>query len=305
MQTLDSPAVRGALARVTHLYTDLDGTLLAPGGRLLATHHGSPSVRLAKALVRLKKAGIEIVMVTGRDAVSCTEIMRLAGFERFIAEMGCVEQQGYGAGVEKRYRLGKWTAEHFDQDYDHAADITPFEMIERSGTLKALLECFAGRLEVHDLKGSRREVTFLMRGSVDTAPKGEVERLLANQELPLQLLDNGIIYPKNHGLLEVEEVHVYHLMPRGTGKGEAVAADMAKHGLTPEQTLAIGDAEGDVSMGKHTGSFVLMNNGKKNSPAAYAEATVADPAQLFTTSLPTADGWAELAYALLNARELA
>ncbi|MDR1088276.1 MAG: HAD hydrolase family protein [Coriobacteriales bacterium] len=302
MQHLDSPAAEAALAQITHVYTDLDGTLLAPGGRMLANHRGAPSTSLAKALVRLKQAHIKIIIVTGRDAVSSTEILRLANLEQFIAEMGCVVQYGYGAGAEKSFNLGEWTAAHFDQDYDHTADRTPHELIARSGVVKMLLDCFRGRLEVHELMGSHREVTFLMRGNIDTRPGGEADRMLAQCELPLQLLDNGIIHPKNHGLLEVEDIHVYHLMPRGTGKGRAVAADMAAKGLASKHALAIGDAEGDVSMGEYTGSFVLVDNHKKPGPGAYAQATVRDPATLFTTTQPTIDGWVEFAHALLKAK---
>ncbi|MDR1359316.1 MAG: HAD-IIB family hydrolase [Coriobacteriales bacterium] len=302
MQTLDSPAAEAALAQISHVYTDLDGTLLAPGGRMLANHQGRPSTSLAKALVRLKQAHIKVIIVTGRDAVSSTEVMRLANLEQFIAEMGCVVQYGYGAGAQKRFDLGEWTAEHFDQDYDHTADRTPHELIAKHGVIQTLLTCFRGRLEIHELRGSQREVTFLMRGNIDTRPGGEADSMLAQCELPLQLLDNGIIHPKNHGLLDVEDIHVYHLMPRGTGKGKAVAADMAAKGLVPQHAVAIGDAEGDVSMGMYTGSFVLVDNHKKPGPLPYAEAHVADPATLFTTTLPTVDGWVEFAHALLKAK---
>lgn len=302
MQTLDSPAAHAALAQITHIYTDLDGTLLAPGGRLLANHRGAPSLRLADALVRLKRAGLEIIIATGRDAASCTEIMRLTNLDQFIGEMGCITQFGYGATAKKHYNLGEWSAEQYNQDYDHGADITPRNMMIKSGAVDALLNTFKGKLETHTLKGNHREVTFLLRGDVDTSPGGEVERLLAQYELPLQLSDNGVIHPKNHGLLEVDQVHVYHLMPRGAGKGVAVAADMASKGLVPEQCLAIGDAEGDVDMGRFTSCFVLVDNKKKPGPQHFAAATVANPAALFTTTAPSPDGWVEFAHALLAAQ---
>jgi len=169
--------------------------------------------------------------------------------------------------------------------------------------VELLLRHFEGRLEEHRLIGSKREVSFLMRGDVDTSPGGEVERLLSEFELPLQLMDNGIIHPKNHGLLDVEDVHIYHLMPRGTGKGEAVALDMKAKGLAPEQCLAIGDAMGDIDMGAATGSFVLVDNHKDRALEAYAKDTVANLAGLFATTHPTADGWVEFAHALLAAKD--
>lgn len=302
MLRLNTPAAQEALAEVTHIYTDLDGTMLAPGGRLLTNHKGKPSLELAKALVKLKQAGIEVIIVTGRDAISSTEIMRVTDLTQFFAEMGCIVQQGYGQTAEKRYLLGEWSTDHFDQDYDHGADISPREMIEKSGIVTHLLEKYKDKLEVHNLIGSHREVTVLLRGSVDTSPGGEIETLFSGFELPLQLLDNGVIHPKDHGLLSVDEVHIYHLTPKGTGKGAAVAWDMELKGLSPEQTVAIGDAEGDASMGAYTGSFVLVDNHKKSSPVAYTQSVVADPHALFTTSLPSADGWVEFAHAILSAQ---
>lgn len=302
MKRLNSAEAAQALAPITHVYTDLDGTLLAPGGTLLTTHHGKPSGALAKALVRLKREGIELITVTGRDAASCTEIMRLTNFNQFIGEMGCVVQYGYGAQAQKKFLLGEWTTEHFDQDYDQARDITPHAMILKSGAVDTLLARFKGKLEVHELKGSAREVTFVMRGSVDTSPGGEVEQVLRQIELPLQLLDNGVIHPKEHGLLDVDEVHVYHLMPRGAGKGKAIALDMAAKGLTPQQTISLGDAEGDIAMGLATGSFVFVDNHKQSGPEAYAQTVLTNPDRLFKTSLPTADGWVEFAHALMSAK---
>ncbi len=301
LQKLNSPAAQETLAQITHVYTDLDGTLLAPGGRLLTGHNGKPSTLLAKVLVKMKQAGINVIIVTGRDAASATEIMRLLNLEQFIAEMGCITQFSYGAYAEKQYNLGDWTAEHFNEATAETTGSTPHDLIAQSGALEDLLSHFSGRLEVHALKGSSREVTYMLRGDVDTSPGGMVERLLAQHEPPLQLLDNGIIHPRDHGLLHVRDVHVYHLMPRGTGKGNAVAIDMATKGLSAAETVAIGDAEGDADMGRYTGSFVLMSNHKKAAPTTYVEATVANPDALFTTTLPTADGWTEFAHALLKA----
>lgn len=302
MQHLDSAAAQAVLANITHLYTDLDGTLLAPGGKLLATHQGNPSTQLAEALVQLKQVGVETIIVTGRDAVSSTEIMRLANLERFIAEMGCISQSGYGDRAQKSFILGDWEEQYANQDYNHVADITPYEMIERSGIFDMLFSHFKGKLEKHLFKGSPREVTYPLRGNVDVTPGGELDQMLSEFYLPLQLLDNGIIHPKKHGLLSVDEIHVYHLMPRGTSKGVAVAADMTAHNLSPKNTLALGDAQGDLSMGTATGSFVLFNNRHDASLDACAEAVVTHPKHLFKTTRPTIDGWVEFAHALLAAK---
>ena len=297
MYSLDSPAAKAAFTGITHIYTDLDGTMLAPGGRLLTNHEGEPSLELAEALVLLKKAGLEIILVTGRDVAQCTEIMRLTNLDQFIAEMGCIVQFGYGATAQKSYILGEWGTERIGQ----SEGLTPYEMIEQSGILEILTSTYQGKIEKHPLPG-HREVTYLLRGHVDASSGGEVDRLLAGFDLPLQLMDNGIIHFKNHTLTDIDELHVYHLMPRNTGKGQAVAADMVAKGLVPAQALAIGDAPGDIPMGASTGSFVLVSNKKDSALEELALATVANPEALFIAAHPTADGWVEFAHALLAAK---
>jgi hypothetical protein len=100
----------------------------------------------------------------------------------------------------------------------------------------------------------------------------EATKVLAREPLPLQLSDNGIIHPQQHTLTGCPEIHVYHLMPRGTSKGRAVAADMARRRLRCEQAVAVGDAAGDVGMGAHAGCFVLVGNAAKTAVLASAAA---------------------------------
>lgn len=302
MELLDSSKAQACLAHITHIYTDVDGTLLAPGGRLLTNQEGKPSFALARALVNLKEAGIEVIIVTGRDSVSCTEIIRLANFNQFIAEMGCVVQHGYGAHAQKNYNLGDWVKAHYNHDITRGAELTPYEVIIKSGALEMLLQHFRGKLEVHALRDSYRDVTLILRGSVDTSPGGTVEKLLSQLELPLQLIDNGIIYPQSHGLVGVEDVHIYHLMPRGTGKGFAVKKDMDIKQLEPKQVVSLGDAASDLEMGLYTGSFVLVDNKKNSAVQRFTPNLLSDIEHLYVTTLPNIGGWLEFAEALIRAK---
>jgi hydroxymethylpyrimidine pyrophosphatase-like HAD family hydrolase len=269
--------------------------MLAPGGRVLTTNDGTPSVEVPRALVELKLAGIEIILVTGRNRQQGTEILRLLNLEHFIGELGCVVQNGYGSLATVEYDLGSWTG----GQYSRSMGITPYELIARSGVIEQLSKEFAGRLEPHNPYGDPREVTQMMRGCIDAA---EAASVLASAALPLQLYDNGIIHPKVHTLCDCSEIHIYHLMPPNTGKGFAVAADMARRGLKREQTVSIGDAIGDTEMGEHTGSFVLTRNSAKSH---LEEAAVLSNSRIklgFVTKGATADGWVEFATALLAAK---
>ena len=64
----------------------------------------------------------------------------------------------------------------------------------------------------------------------------------------------------------MDEVHVYHLIPAAAGKGRAVATHMRRRGLSPEETIAIGDSRGDLEVADVTGRFFLVANGLEHDP---------------------------------------
>ena len=291
-----APEAAQTLKGVTHVYTDLDGTLFAPGGRLLAAHDGSPSVATAQALVALKDAGIEVIIVTGRSLAQGTEIMRILHLNTFIGELGCMIQEGYGATARVSYALGDWEHTVLADGLapgELPPNTSPAELIQASGIIERLIGVFPGKLEPHNPYQDTRKVTLMLRGNIDCK---QAERILEGGTLPLQLLDNGIIHPQEHTLVDCSEVHIYHIMPKGAGKGFAVGADMSRRGLSREQTVAVGDAIGDMTMGEYTGSFVLVNNGDMGKIIENYRG-----GKLFTTQGLTADGWAEFARALLAA----
>ncbi|MBA2529358.1 MAG: HAD hydrolase family protein, partial [Euzebyales bacterium] len=68
-----------ALPPARVVYTDLDGTLLGPGGSLLTGPDGRPSARAATALVRAAEAGLTVVPVSGRRRQQLVNDARLLG----------------------------------------------------------------------------------------------------------------------------------------------------------------------------------------------------------------------------------
>jgi hydroxymethylpyrimidine pyrophosphatase-like HAD family hydrolase len=301
------------LADVTHVYTDLDGTLFAPGGKLLTNHAHEPSTATAEALIALKRAGIEVIIVTGRNGTQGNELLRILDLETFIGELGCLVMEGFGAHSRVSYELGDWAHTvladglapgELPTELTHgelSSELTPFRLIKKSGVIDRLLAAFPGRFEAHFPYPNERMVTHAFRGFVD---RKRVTELLAREHLPLQLVDNGIIHPQVHTLINCPEIHIYHLMPQGVSKASAVANDMARRGLCSAQTLAIGDARADVEMGDHTGSLVVMGNALQSNAVqdALAARAAHGKISLYTEGL-TADGWVEFAHALLVARE--
>jgi hydroxymethylpyrimidine pyrophosphatase-like HAD family hydrolase len=303
---LNSAQAQKLLAPVTHIYTDLDGTLFAPGGRLLCNNAGEPSTALAEALVCLQKLGIQITIVTGRNREQCVEIMRILNIQDCFGEMGTVIMRKTGPGSAVSYNLGAWDELVNERNPRYATndyrDQTPYEVVKGSGVVKQLLVAFAGRLEPHNPYSDRHEVTQSLRGNVDVV---EANRLLAGEALPLELLDNGIIHPKTTGLdSSITEVHAYHLLPKGASKAQAVAADIAERQLSREQTIAIGDAVGDIEMGNATGALVVVRNALKADTARKAiDTRSANGLPTLITDSYTADGWVEFANALIAAKQ--
>ena len=221
------------------VYTDLDGTLLGAGGALLADADGAPSASAAMALVEAREAGITVVPVTGRNHRGLAGDCRLLGLADWIAEAGTVVMRG----GELTYRWG-------EAPTDEGA--TPRETLRRCGALDALLERFAGRLEVFTRFDEGRVGEFLLRGRIDT---DEANTLLTELGAGwAHVVDNG----STHG---GRGTHAYHLLPRGTGKALAVRDDLAARELQPSQSMAVGDSIEDATMSTEVGTYVQVANG--------------------------------------------
>jgi len=54
---------------------------------------------------------------------------------------------------------------------------------------------------------------------------------------------------------------VYHLMPRGISKGAAIAWDLDRRGLSPDDAVAIGDSVSDLDMAPAVGRLWITANG--------------------------------------------
>ena len=244
------------------VYTDLDGTLLGPGGSLFADPGGGITGRPAEAVAALHRAGVALVPVSGRAEVRVKEAARLLGADGYIAELGGLRARG----------------EHVVRDHGaYRGPGTPYQAMLRSGAAGFLLETFAGALEPHaPWAHDGREISMLLRGHVAL---DEVHRRLEDAGYGwIRLHDNGILRRSFPGL-EVDEVHVYNLLPLGVSKGTAVAADLADRGVPPGDAAAIGDSASDLALAPHVAVvFLVGGSGLQDVPpnvvvtkAAYGE----------------------------------
>src|SRR3954447_19663968 len=71
------------------VYTDLDGTLLGQGASLFRDAEGGFSLAQSRGLEACYRAGVEVVIMSGRREPQVHEAARLMGQTSYIYEAGC------------------------------------------------------------------------------------------------------------------------------------------------------------------------------------------------------------------------
>jgi hydroxymethylpyrimidine pyrophosphatase-like HAD family hydrolase len=233
------------------VYLDLDATLLGRHGSLFHDGEGTTSLLGARAVEACLRAGVEIVLTSGRRKETVAIPARLLGQDSYIFEVGsCLVLDG-----EEHWLTG---------DLQPGARGTVFEQVEASGAPALLLERYAGRLEYHDPWHRGREVSHLFRGHVDAF---EADALLAEHgHGRLRLVDNGAMQSGRTNLGGIEQVRIYHLIPEGVSKARAVAAHMRARGLQPEDCIAVGDSREDLAVASEVGTCWLVANAIERDP---------------------------------------
>lgn len=229
------------------LYVDLDGTLLGPGGVLLRGVDGRYSGLSVRAVEACWRAGVEVVLYSGRRQSSVFEAARLLGCSSYVFELGC------GLVVDGEL---EWLTDGMVPAPERG---TIYEQISATGAPSLLLERFAGRLEYHTPWSRGREVSHLFRGDVDLQ---EAASLL--EDAGMRLVDNGVVH--EHTMPGLPIVHAYHLVPAGTSKARAVARHMQARGYSASECIAVGDSREDMEARTAVGTFWLVANALERDP---------------------------------------
>jgi hydroxymethylpyrimidine pyrophosphatase-like HAD family hydrolase len=240
------------------LYVDLDGTLLGPGGSLLRGASGEFSLDGVRALQACERAGVEVVLYSGRRQASVLEDARLIGQNSYIFEIGC------GLVVDGEL---EWLTDGLVPSPD-AGSI--YDQIDASGAPSLLLQRFAGRLEYHTPWSVGRDVSHLFRGLVDLeAAQAE----LAEGGLEwLRLVDNGVVVEHAEQMPGLPLVRAYHLIPSAASKARAVARHMQARGYAPGDCIAVGDSREDMDAASVVGTFWLVANALERDASLEDEA---------------------------------
>ena len=231
------------------VYTDLDGTLLGHHGSLFRDSEGEFSMLPARALEACHRAGVEVVIKSGRREAQVLEDARLIGSTAYIYEVGC----GIVIDGEKTLLVG-------DASADESKTLA--ETIVDSGVADLLFDHFDGRIEWHRPWHKERQLSLLFRGKIDVE---EANRLLAESgHGELRVIDNGAIFRSMEGI--EGPAHAYHLLPEAASKAAAVGFHMRARGYEPEECIAIGDSVEDLAVAQVVGRFFVPANGPERDP---------------------------------------
>ncbi len=221
------------------VYTDLDGTLLGAGASLFRDGAGEFTLLPARALEACHRAGVEVVLKSGRRKAQVMEDARLIGQRSYIYEVG----SGLVIDGEEQLLCGQFAPRDGQ---------TPHELIAATGA-PALLE---RELDVgpHEPWHVDRFVSHLYRGTADVARANEL--LASAGHAGLKLIDNGEA---------AEGGHTYHLIPAEASKAAAVERHMRARGFAPGECIAVGDSEEDLGVAQVVGRFFMVANGPEVS----------------------------------------
>jgi len=228
------------------VYTDLDGTLLGKGASLFRTAEGEFTLLAARALEACHRAGVEVVIKSGRRRAQVMEDARLIGQSSYIFEVGAaVVVDG-----ETTWLTGDLQPRNGESVHDRIA---------ATGAPELLLDLYEGRLEYHAPFHVGREVSHVFRGLVDAGEANELLR--AEGHADLRLVDNGEIEPATH---------TFHLIPAGVSKARAVAAHMRGRGYAREECIGVGDSREDLDVAEVVGRLFLVANAVAGDTSAFA-----------------------------------
>lgn len=248
------------------LYLDLDSTLLGRDASMLHDGAGNVTIDGVRAIQACLRAGVEVVLMSGRRRAQVMEDARLLGQSAYIYEAGaCVVLEG-----EEHWLTGELVP----------GELTVAEQIERSGAPALLLERYQGLLEYHEPWHLQREVSHLFRGLVDA---DQVDLLLAKHgHQNLRLVDNGVVGRRSEALAALPHVRGYHLVPAGASKAAAVAFHRRARGYEQAHTFAVGDSREDLACANEVDTFWLVANALERDPSisealrSYANARACD-----------------------------
>ena len=244
---IDSLAELPALAacggkRIRAAFFDVDGALITVGG-----HRMPPSV--APALQALQRSGVQVFLCTGRHALEIEEENMLPG----ITVDGAVYMNG---------QLCELQGQIVRETPIPAGDLSALkQFLQKKNCSCIFLE--KDRMYANCVN-SRMEVEQAKIGTAVPAVRdiSDLENRRIYQVIPFvnEEEEEELLRQMPHCRTKRWGDAVVDLMSRTGGKENGIRALCAAIGITPEETIAFGDAENDLEMLQLAGIGVAMGN---------------------------------------------
>lgn len=241
--------------KIPTIYIDIDGTLLGKNASLLHDHEGLRTTVAIDALFKAEKAGVDLVVATGRDIYRASEFCRAIGISKYIAELGCVLHTTGEDIVEYGAKAGAFVKEN------NLDTVKFLDCIHQAAQL--LIESYPGRLEMHTPYNRDCFASFKLRGNVSV---DACNNLLSSHGWPfLEFVPNG------HGMFrrtmpDVENVLIYHLTPVGVTKAFGISRDQELRTLSASHCYLIGDGMADAMCSDIVDTVFIPANGPISDP---------------------------------------
>jgi len=227
------------------IYTDLDGTLFNDQGCIIKDCEGNFYFEVVKLFEKITQKNWDIVLVSGRNKLQLRYNSMLVGVKNYITELGS----------ELVHNLGEKVYVTFDSE-KYSYEITKCGR-DLVNIIKILKEAFPNKIDSNLDWSIDRTFNALFFGDVDLE---KANRILKDAGYGgLVLVDNG--FSKLVKLnLDVENMRIYNLMPRGVDKSSAIKLDKELRNFKDSNCIALGDSIEDLKMAPVVKYFFLMRD---------------------------------------------
>ena len=228
------------------LALDVDGTLLNKEHQLTQEN--------LKAIKRIKKLGVKVILVTGRDVSALKSIIQELELEDiFITQNGSVILNCDGSIILREKLISKENCKRIIS-YCKKNNMKPL-LYQKNGICSEITGPYLDIFE----KCMKQKVIFCK----------DIERCYEGEPLgKILILDSpeSVIETKRwledtfKGMVSAELAYDFSLEIGGSSKVEALKWVAEFYGIKSEQIIAIGDGENDKEMLKYAGLGVAMGN---------------------------------------------
>ncbi len=269
--------IKNSLSDLRVIYSDLDGTLLNDKGCLIKDVCGNYFFGVVRLFKEIAKNGWDIVLASGRNKLQLKYNAMLLSVKNYIPELGCEMVYDFGEKVYTTFDLKKFNYE-----------------ITRGGKdlikiIEILKKEFPGKIESLLEWSMERTYNALLFGDINLEKANKL--LIDNGFGGLSLEDNGYSNLVNLNL-NVENLRIYNLVPKGVHKSSAIIVDKKVRNFTKNQCIALGDSISDLKMAEEVKYFFLMRDSIEKDIKIIDK--IINYENVFITTGKMNRGWAEV-----------